>query len=132
MTDRPVVWPEFLHENYDDSSFAYKDSILLRCETLITEVMKELKSAYPEVSDENLKKNAVALVMQELLALQYQHYPLSQTAMVAELMECLPQMHDFRLEFVGDIQRITRENDYEELPRWKQWIIKNLINRKKV
>lgn len=108
------VWTRFLHKEEGDPYAHYNDQINMRCHEIISQSIHDLQTEHPDASQESIHKMAINLVMAQMLELQYQIAPDSQTAMVAALLEDLPQMEDFRTQFVGDIQQHVLSHHFKE------------------
>lgn len=96
-------WTKFLgseSELMNDKYLMYKDNIMFQCENMVSGVAKELMQANPELTSQDANAGAISLVMEQMLALQYEHTPDKQATMVSELMLCLPTLKDFRVDFM--------------------------------
>lgn len=98
-------WTHFLKkETPDDPYSGYKDYLLLRCEDLVGSITAEILKSQPQTSVQAAKEGAICLIMEQLLAVQYQHTPTHQAAMVASLFTELPQLAQFREEVITHAQ----------------------------
>lgn len=108
------VWTRFLRKEEVDPYAHYNDQINMRCHEIISQSIHDLQMEHPDASQESIQKMAINLVMAQMLELQYHIAPDSQTAMVASLLEDLPQMQDFRTQFIGDIQQHVLNHHFKE------------------
>jgi hypothetical protein len=104
------IWTRFLRKEEVDPYAHYHDQVNMRCHEIISQSIHDLQQEHPQGNAEAIRKMAINMVMAQMLEIQFQMAPDSQAAMVASLLEDLPQMHDFRMTFVGDIQKRVLED----------------------
>lgn len=96
-------WTKFLgpeKEIMEDQYAMYKDKVMFQCENLVGSISKELLMANPGLTPDEANKNAISYVMEQMLALQYEHTPRAQADMTKALFSNLPALEIFRLQLV--------------------------------
>lgn len=94
------IWTKFLNKEYDDPFSIYKDNVSYQLELLILNIENELLSKEPSYTKEVARKMAICMVMEQMLAIQYEYTPQSMEAMTIALLTDLPKLKDFRHELV--------------------------------
>lgn len=100
-------WTKFLgsgKEIMEDPYAMFKDKILFQCENVVGSIAKELLIANPGLSPEEANKSAICYVMEQMLALQYEHTPRAQADMTKSLFSNLPKLEIFRMQLVHAAQ----------------------------
>lgn len=94
------IWTKFLNKEYNDPFSIYKDNVSYQLELLILSVENELLSKEPSYTKEVARKMSICMVMEQMLAIQYEYTPQSMEAMTIALLTDLPKLKDFRHELV--------------------------------
>lgn len=106
-------WTKFIFSNQElteDPYFMYKDKIQYQIEHLIGSISKELLD-YKQPDNVNFEnaaqanRAAICLIMEQMLAIQYEHTPKEQAVMVSELFSHLPEVMDFKIDLVEKIEK---------------------------
>lgn len=109
-------WTNFLDKNYKDSNHMYKEELAVRLEEVIAKITSELMlNEKNDLNDENqlndVKVLAVSLLMEQLLAIQYEHTPKAQAAMTVALFADLPELNAFKSELFKTIKNTSTLED---------------------
>lgn len=106
-------WTKFIFsgEKVTEDPYAmYKDKIQFQLENLIVSISKELLDYKQLDNNKNFEnpiqanKAAICLIMEQMLAIQYQHTPKEQSIMVTELFAHLPALMDFKIDLLETMQ----------------------------
>lgn len=115
--DKPdSIWTKFLDPNYQDPYAQYKDQLSFVLENSIAKVTAELLADPQYENDvEKAKTMAICLLMEQMLAIQYEHCPQTQVAMTISLFADLPGTMDFKVDLFNKFQSSKKK------PFWKFW-----------
>lgn len=100
-------WISCFDNNADDPFHMFKDVITLDLEEHINKVANQLKKEVPHMARKDAQNIAINMLMERLLVLQKEHTPQSQKSMVINLFRYLPELKDFRHDFIKETKSKT-------------------------
>lgn len=106
-SDKWCPWISCFDNNADDPFHMFKDLICLNLEEHINKVANQLQKDVPHIARKDAQNIAINMLMERLLILQKEHTPQSQKSMIINLFSYLPELKDFRYEFVKQTQSRT-------------------------
>lgn len=90
------LWSAFLDPAFKDEYACYKEVVAVKAETLVSDIAHELLKNNQDYNSQTARDMAINVVIEQLLATQYQHTPGAQRAMIANLFFEHPQLEDIR------------------------------------
>lgn len=95
-------WISCFNNNANDPFHMFKDVISLDLEEQITKVANQLEKDIPNIARKDAQNIAINMIMERLLILQKEHTPQSQKTMLINLFSYLPEMKEFRHQFIKE------------------------------